>query len=170
MFTNKGQKKAFFSCKGFTLLEVLIVVLIAVMVTMFAVPAYRKAQDRNRYLAAVGVLTEVATAAQILHEEFPDLEVSWAVENATWSTCPEKPTNTNVMAYLQCHKYIGNIPLQNNTYQNYYLSASTVSASCGNSCYIPNGAWACMNGYNLIEEYQCAWIDRSGVLHHSAWK
>ena len=40
--------------KGFTLLEVLIVVVIAVSVAVFAVPAYKKTQDKNRYLAAQG--------------------------------------------------------------------------------------------------------------------
>ena len=48
--------------KGFTLLEVLIVVVIAVSVAAFSVPAYKKMQDRNRYMAAQGVLIDVGSA------------------------------------------------------------------------------------------------------------
>ncbi len=172
MFANKGKKPSLFSCKGFTLLEVLIVVLIAVMVTMFAVPAYRKAQDRNRYLAAVGVLMEMASAAQILHEEFPTTTYSATVTaNATWSSCPQTPMPSTVLAYLQCHKYLGDIPFNNGTYQGYTFNLSSVAtANCGSSCGIPSGAWACMSGSNLISEYGCAWVDRSGILHNSAKK
>lgn len=172
MFANKGKKPSFFSCKGFTLLEVLIVVLIAVMVTMFAVPAYRKAQERNRYLAAVGLLMEMASAAQIMHEEFPDYSYSVSLDdNAEWTTCPEEPSPSDALAYLQCHKYLSELPLQEGHYQGYTFSLSPVArASCGNACYIPNGAWACMNGSNLISEYQCAWVDRDGTLHSSSWR
>ena len=64
---------------GFTLLEVLIVVVIAVSVLMFAAPAYRRAQDRSMYLAAQGVLVEVASAVQALRADLaaqPTVEVS----------------------------------------------------------------------------------------------
>lgn len=171
MLANKMKKYSFFSCKGFTLLEVLIVVLIAVMVTMFAVPAYRKAQDRNRYLAAVGVLMEMASAAQIMHEDFPDYTNSLTVtENAEWTTCPETP-NSDALAYLQCHKYLSDIPFKNGSYQGYIFSLSPMArAACGNSCSISTDAWACMNGDNLITEYQCAWVDRNGILHSSSWR
>ncbi len=47
--------------KGFTLIEIMIVVVIAVSVAAFAVPAYQKSQDQNRYLAAEGMLIEVAS-------------------------------------------------------------------------------------------------------------
>lgn len=155
---------------GFTLLEVLIVVVIAVLVTMFAVPSYRKAQERNRFMAATGVLMDIGNAARMLHEAEPDLNISWSVTaNGTGTSCPEEPTAGNIMAYLQCHNYLSELPLADGNYQGYIFSASTVSAACGNSCYIPSGAWACMNGSNAIKEYQCAWIDRGGVLHHSEW-
>lgn len=47
--------------KGFTLIEVMIVVVIAVSVAAFAVPAYKKSQDQNRFLAAEGRLLEIAS-------------------------------------------------------------------------------------------------------------
>ncbi len=52
--------------KGFTLLEVLIVVVIAVSVAAFSVPAYKKMQDRNRYMAAQGVLIDVGSGIRAL--------------------------------------------------------------------------------------------------------
>lgn len=54
--------------KGFTLLEIMIVVVIAVSVAAFAVPAYKKAQDRNRYLAAQGVLIDLGNGVKMLRE------------------------------------------------------------------------------------------------------
>ena len=56
------------NAKGFTLLEIMIVVVIAVSVAAFAVPAYKKAQDRNRYLAAQGVLIDLGNGIKMLRE------------------------------------------------------------------------------------------------------
>ncbi len=47
--------------KGFTLIEVMIVVVIAVSVAAFAVPAYKKSQEQNRFLAAEGKLLEISS-------------------------------------------------------------------------------------------------------------
>lgn len=49
---------------GFTLLEILIVVVIASSILAFALPAQKRAQNRNRYLAAQGVLMDVSAALQ----------------------------------------------------------------------------------------------------------
>ena len=46
----------------------MIVVVIAVSVAAFAVPAYKKAQDRNRYLAAQGVLIDLGNGVKMLRE------------------------------------------------------------------------------------------------------
>lgn len=51
---------------GFTLLEVLIVVVIAVTVVTFSVPVYKKTQERNKFLAARGALMEVGNAVRAL--------------------------------------------------------------------------------------------------------
>ncbi len=61
------------SNKGFTLLEVLIVVVIAVSVAAFGVPAYKKSQERNRYLAAQGVLMDLGNAVRTFRQ---DLRIS----------------------------------------------------------------------------------------------
>lgn len=54
---------------GFTLLEVLIIVVIAVSVAAFAVPAYKKTQEKNKYLAAQGVLLDLGTAVRALRAD-----------------------------------------------------------------------------------------------------
>ncbi len=55
---------------GFTLLEVLIVVVIAVSITAFAVPAYKKTQERNKFLAAKGVLQDLGNGVRTLRADF----------------------------------------------------------------------------------------------------
>ena len=47
--------------KGFTLIEIMVVVVIAVTVAAFAVPAYKKSQQRNQFLAAEGKLLEISS-------------------------------------------------------------------------------------------------------------
>ena len=55
---------------GFTLLEVLVVVVIAISVTAFAVPAYKKTQERSKFLAAQGILLDIGSALQSLRTDF----------------------------------------------------------------------------------------------------
>lgn len=54
--------------KGFTLLEVLIVVVILASVVLFAVPSYKKAQVRAQYDAALGTLTQLGEGLRLLYE------------------------------------------------------------------------------------------------------
>ena len=54
---------------GFTLLEILIVVVISAAVLAFALPAYKRTQDRNLYLAASGVLMDLGNAVQSLRSD-----------------------------------------------------------------------------------------------------
>ncbi len=149
--------------KGFTLLEVLVVVMIAAVVTMFAVPAYKKAQDKNKFMAASGVLVDLANGAKMFHADYPPVSGSVTLTTASSSSCPETPTAANLLLFLKCHRYINNVALDgNNRYMGYSFALSTSgNASCG-SCQ----GWACMSGSNLIAEYQCAWVDAAGVLHH----
>jgi len=62
-------------CKkqGFTLVEMLFVVLIAAGVIAFAVPAYKKARERSDYNAALGTLLDMNNAVNSLKR---DLEMS----------------------------------------------------------------------------------------------
>ena len=47
---------------GFTLLEILIVLVLSASILAFALPAHKRAQARNKYSAAQGVLTDLASA------------------------------------------------------------------------------------------------------------
>ena len=154
---------------GFTLVEVLAVVVIAVLVTMFAVPSYRRAQERNRYLAATGVLMDMGNAARMLHADYPDIVYTRNfTSNATWTTCPEEPTTDNLVTFLQCHKYLGEIPFSNARYQGYLyrISLQGTTSTCG-AC--GSVEWvACMYDSSAsVSEYQCAYIDKQGNLHHN---
>ncbi len=164
-----GEKNI--SRRGFTLLEVLVVVLIAVVVTMFAVPAYKKTQYKNRYTAASGVLIELANATNMLREDFPGLAVTSAVPSGVVSTasCPETVTNNSTAwTYMHCRDYMNSLQKGGN-FQGYNLAFSTVGAACGAvSCKSSNQAVACMYGANPMTEYRCAWIDFSGQLHHGS--
>ncbi len=153
---------------GFTLVEVLVVVVIAVLVTMFAVPSYRKAQERNQYLAATGVLIELGNAVRMLHEDNPSISYSSLfTSNASWTECPDELTSSNVKVFLQCHKYLGEIPFSNARYQGYLYKFSLQGSD--STCGACRGEWiACMyNTEASLSEYQCAYIDKQGNLHHN---
>lgn len=159
-------------CGGFTLLEVLIVVVIAVVVTMFSVPAYKKSQDKNRYMAASGVLIDIANAARMVKADYPGLRVTIEIKDN--STCPDDTSDLTpddgLLKFLQCNKYLNTIPFTEKvrdnqyTYKGYSFKLSTTGdADCG-SC---RGAMACMSGSNLFSEYTCAGVDKSGQLQNN---
>lgn len=56
--------------KGFTLIEVMIVVVIAVTVAAFAVPAYKRSMERNKFMAAEGKLIELSSALRNVQQMF----------------------------------------------------------------------------------------------------
>jgi len=60
------------SKKGFTLVEVLIVVAISLSVLIFAVPTYKKTQAKIRHEAAIGVLINVGEAVNIVREKIEE--------------------------------------------------------------------------------------------------
>lgn len=55
---------------GFTLIEVMIVVVIAVTVAAFAVPAYKRSMERNKFMAAEGKLIELSSALRNVQQMF----------------------------------------------------------------------------------------------------
>ena len=84
------------SNKGFTLLEVLIVVVIAVSVAAFGVPAYKKSQERNRYLAAQGVLMDLGNAVRTFRQ---DLKIDCISNGVDVKTFPYSTTAVQ-LAYV----------------------------------------------------------------------
>lgn len=161
---KKNARRPF--CGGFTLLEVLVVVLIAVLVTMFAVPSYRKAQERNRYLAALGVLMEAGNAMRMLHEEYPSLSYSASFSsNSTATDCPTEATSSNVLDYLQCNKYLSKVPFVSSAYQGYSYQMSSLGGASCTGC--SSTGVACMYDSDAVAEYKCAYIDKYGNLHNN---
>ena len=163
--------------KGFTLLEVMVVVMIAVMITMASVPLYTKNQDRNRYLAASGVLMELGTAMQLVIEDFPNFsnDTISVTTNGSDSdiyaqTSVTAPTKNTLVPWLIGHKYLNRIPFSSNKYKNYSFKVSKAgNANCsitGVNC--KGTGIACMSSVNAsFPEYQCAWIDKFGFLHNN---
>ncbi len=154
--------------RGFTLVEVLIVVVIAVTVTVFAVPSFKKSQARTQYMAASGVLMELATATQILTEEYPALEITSAAFSSNPTTAPTIPTISDAVAWMQSNQYLGKVDFQSGKYKGYAFAFSTKgAANCGTSCKKAN-AVACMaNTNHMTQAYRCAWVSSlDGMLHN----
>ena len=59
------MKRAF----GFTLTEMLFVVLIAAGILVFAVPSYKRAKERSAYEAATGLLVKLGSAVQTFEQD-----------------------------------------------------------------------------------------------------
>ena len=79
-------------CKkfGFTLVEMLFVVVIAAGILVFAVPAYKRVQEKANYNAALGVLLDVNNAVNSLKRDLKEVasttSISFPIGNDTaWS-------------------------------------------------------------------------------------
>lgn len=130
---------------GFTLLEVLIVVVIAVSVAAFSVPAYKKTQEKNKYLAAQGVLVDLGTAVRAVRadlasdtpgDKFPSGSSPVQVTTAWHSTAvPDNQiTKTNAQYELFRREYMSPIPFDNgSTYKGYsfFVCSQTGGSSSG---------------------------------------
>lgn len=76
--------------KGFTLLEILIVVIIAMSVLFFAVPSYKRSKDKAAYTAAQGLLVELRSAMLSMRQDLRNAGNSVTV-----------PTSSSQAAQLQ---------------------------------------------------------------------
>ena len=155
---------------GFTLVEVLVVVVIAVSVTAFAVPLYKKTQERNRFLAAQGMLLDISSAFHSLRADLISTGRTDAIVTAPSSpvqltTTHQLTTNntykkvkgaeslsdtTNVTVSgvpyaLFARDYMQPIPYDSgNTYKGYqyYLCPATLHAAKNHCCHL--STIACM--------------------------
>ena len=149
-------------------MEILVVVVIATLVLSFSVPYYKKTQEKNRYLAALGVLTELGNGMRMLREAHPEVSsTSLAVTtNATSGNEDLSATGENAVSWMMQHKYITPIRFVDGQYMGYSFAVSaSANAACGSAC-SPSGAVACMSGTNEIREYQCAYMDQFGEIHN----
>ncbi len=73
--------------RGFTLVEILFVVIIAAGLLALAVPSYKKAQERSEYMRAVGYLTSIGSAIVTLQRDYTMLSPdTYSSSTATGST------------------------------------------------------------------------------------
>ena len=94
---------------GFTLVEMLFVVVIAASIMMFAVPAYKRVQEKADYNAALGILLDVNNAVNSLKRDLQMLPgadgISFPKEtNSQWSFTKNTPrafTVVNVSSWNQ---------------------------------------------------------------------
>lgn len=158
---------------GFTLIEVMIVVVIALAVTAFSVPAYKKAQQRNQYTAAQGVLIQVASGIRSLYAQYPDsVRITGSVTNS-WGSgssadmCDKSGATTEVCAkrLLFTQGFLTTLPLSGSSYKGYTYyacgSGTTGGGCCGQSGWSSDMV-ACMNGGS--SPYTGAYVTNSGNL------
>ena len=165
--------------KGFTLLEVLIVVVIAVSVAAFGVPAYKKSQERNRYLAAQGVLMDLGNAVRTLRQ---DLAISssrtFPISSATqllssWQTTTQEgeladlSTDADLGAAMFTRKYMSPIqfPTGTSVYKGYsFYICPQNSSSTSNCCGGDSSVVACTTNGISSSNYEWARYHKNGMI------
>lgn len=132
-------------------MEVLVVVVIAVSVAAFAVPAYKKTQDRNRYTSALGVLINVGSGLRTLQQEVTfTYPTASTIIGSTWQTTDldndANITSSNANVALFARKYMAPIPFdKGNSYKGYYFAICPENGTSSlNCCSGLSGAVACM--------------------------
>lgn len=134
---------------GFTLIEILIVVVIAVSVAAFALPAYKKTQDRSNFMAAQGVLVELGNAVMMLQEELSfQYPTSAQTVLANWQDSTLDPQETtvntsNAKYFLFLRKYMSPMPLDGaSRFKNYRFVICPEGSSSSSLC--------CSGDYNVV--------------------
>ena len=153
--------------RGFTLLEVLVIVVIALSVTVFAVPAYKKTQDLNNYSAAQGVLLDLGSAVRNLQMDVHSAgKADWPLDTSIQVTSSwQDTTNTVYQDIAATHKtvaeindptnyryalfatYMAPIPFTSNMYKGfkfYICPANKASTSTTDCCNKDEEVVACM--------------------------
>ena len=154
--------------RGFTLLEILVVVVIATSVLFFAVPSYKRSKDKSAYTAAQGVLVELRSAMlsmrQDLHNVNPSLSVppNGAIKlNSVWqnkqhqmygialNTPIENISGDTILFALFAKGYLQPIPLDaNNKFSRYEFYLCPATGSSSNCCNNNRNVVACMQDTN----------------------
>ncbi len=181
--------------KGFTLLEILTVLVIIVVVMSFGMPAYRHAQEKVAYQAATGLLRDVGASWQLLMQDAREAGVQWGGHNDVSAFKVKQPVGNagdllpngaNLSAYstlpslgfnwFLVNQYMSPIPWDNaykSTYKGYAFYVCQPGVTC---CYRP-GAIACMflktsTNHTFRETgglYIGASVDKAGNIKQFEW-
>ncbi len=141
--------------QGFTLVEILFVVIIAAGILAFAVPAYKKSQERAAYESATGILLDLGNAVQSfrmdLGKDFPqssDKQIAGSEKEANATNLAGKTLaeyigavtgdtlDTKAVQALFSYNYLQ--PFSNSTYQFYAIKGNS-STVCSSRCRKPTG-------------------------------
>jgi prepilin-type N-terminal cleavage/methylation domain-containing protein len=175
------------SNKGFTLVEILIVVVIAVSVAAFGVPAYKKSQERNRYLAAQGVLIDLGNAVRTFRQDmiisceaaglssktFPtDGSVAQLV--SSWQTT-EKDAELNTLnstadmgAAMFTRKYMTPVAFTSgDSFKGYSFYVCPLGGSSSGCCGGSSDVVACMKDSATSSNYEWAHYLQDGTIVQS---
>ncbi len=149
--------------KGFTLVEVLFVLIIAMGIAAYAVPNYRRSQERSRYEAALGLLTTYANAISTMEKDMESDGYNFTFPmTATYFQIPfnsvdttgvqigsvdqwtdivgmrniENAGNANraFMWAMFEYKYAEKLPTEDSGYDFYAIGGQDVSTICHNNC------------------------------------
>lgn len=120
--------------KGFTLMEVMIVVVIAVSVAAFAVPAYKKSREQNLYLAAEGRLIELSSGLRNVIQMYKGQTCKGTATDEKYKN------NDGTLNKLGCEKYPHECFLKNG-----YSKATSLGSFNGYTYKIEEDCEMCMS-------------------------
>jgi len=174
-----GNKKT-----GFTLVEMLVVVVIAASVVVLSVPAFTRVQDRSRFDAAKGLLMDLGMATQSLRADWTavnssadtyptsSLQVTSAAQSAGTSTSAfatdplSSQSSANFVKILFAKDYLRPIPFDSGTsvYKGYSFYVCKVNATGGDCCDTKDTV-ACMYNSGAGANYKKArYLETSGIV------
>ena len=147
--------------KGFTLVEVLFVLVIALGIAAYAVPNYRRSQERSRYEAALGLLTTYGNAISTMERDMESDGYNFTFPMTTTYQIPPTTVNTTgvqigsveqwtdivglrnignasnanraFMWAMLKYKYAEKLPSTDSGYSFYAIGTNTASI-CGGNC------------------------------------
>lgn len=141
-----------FARKGFTLVEILFVLIIMAGIVAYAVPSYKRAKERSRYEAALGILTNVGNAVSAFKK---DLAVQYnytdpfPASNNSYFEIPAQPDASLQLGCIQTpaehiSSYGSNATNKNKYFARYlfglkYLEPFEPTAASGYKFYAING-------------------------------
>lgn len=174
--------------KGFTLVEILFVLVIIAGVMAYAVPAYKRTQARAAYDAATGTLVDIGTAIQAMKRDLTMQNYSFTIypfpaNNSAYyqlagnETVGDDLSGTTLKQFLSVStaatrdaRFVGSLfkfgylePFSNPDYE-YYAIRGTSTTVCNSKCRT-SGTVACMckkSGYSATDCYYGAMFLNTG--------